>query len=964
MKLVPGSRIDIYEVLAPIGKGGMGEVYRARDTQLGRDAAIKVLPEHISSQSEALARLENEARLASSLNHPNIVTIYAIGWEGPRRYIAMEFIEGSTLQDLIETGPLPVDQAVHIAAQLADGLAKAHEAGIIHRDLKPKNVMLTKDGIVKILDFGLSKLTPSIPDSEARTPTFVDAADGITKPGTILGTVEYMSPEQAVGRPADFRSDQFSMGSLMYAILTGKKPFHRDSAVQTLSCIIERDPQPVSQVNPLVPQPLEAVIRRCMRKDPGGRYPSTGELARELHALDAGKEVRIPRWTRREWIRASLILCALLGAALMLWVLASRPYKPVPEALEWYQKGMAAMHSMTFEAARKAFEQSVTADPKFALAHAGLARAYDELDYSEKAKESMLHALAAARETRISNLDESRLRALNLMVTRDYDQAFPLLRQIEREVDDGEKPAAALELGWLAQQREDTEGAAEAYERALQMNPRYAAARFRLGYIQQRRGEDDLALKSFDEAESLYVAASDLEGVTETLYQRANLLNRRSRAAEAIPVIDKAIAVAQTVGSRYQIIRLEILKASAARKLGQGERSSELAQQAIDAAVAEKMDNLATSAMIALGNSFFVRRDYEPAEKHFRSALDIARRGKVRRYEAQASLSLASLCEQENRPEEARQFVKAALSFYSQAGYRRELVQSKTVLGGILDQQGEFEQGTKVLRQALPDAVKLGDRATELQLRERLIDILQDQGAWPEALRECEQAAPRYAPGQDHAWGLLHCSGLYWKLGRRQDAGRCLSTVEELLKTTRDTELLSSLRLRQAEIAYSEGNFEKAKTYARMAGTTGAEDQDRDAELIHALALIRTSRHDRDVQPAVRIVQKLDKAKLIGKAAFARLAIAEAIAGAGMHDIGQNLALEAFPFFEQREIWESLWRGNIAVARAPLSPADVESHKESARSALVQLRKAWPAGSVDVYLTRPDIKLIYRNLEH
>jgi tetratricopeptide (TPR) repeat protein len=567
MKIAAGSKIGAYEILASIGAGGMGEVYKARDTELGRDIAIKVLPEHISTQTAALARLENEARLASSLSHPNIVTIHSIGWEGRRRYIAMELIDGSTLQELIDRGPIPMDQALNIMAQVADGLAKAHEAGIVHRDLKPKNVMLTRDGIAKILDFGLSKLTLSLIDSQAPTPTHVDPVDGLTKPGTILGTIEYMSPEQASGRPVDFRSDQFSMGSLIYEILTGEKPFHRKTPVQTLSFIIEGEPRPASQINPRVPPVLEDVIRRCMMKDPRKRYASTRELAQELRELQMSSHAPDRHWTRRDWIRASLGAGIPLAVGGGLWMWFQRPYRPEPEALDWYQRGMSALHSMTFDTARKAFEQAVAADPKFALAQASLARAYDEMDYSERAKESMLRALAAAREERLSSGDEARLRAIQFMVSREYDRALPLLRQLEDDAGDREKPAAALESGWLAQKREDTEGAADAYSRALKMDSRYAAARLRLGFIQQRRLQDELAIESFTQAESLYNASSDLEGITETLYQRANLLNRRNRASEAMASIDKGLAVAQALGNRYQEIRLQLLKAAAVRKL-------------------------------------------------------------------------------------------------------------------------------------------------------------------------------------------------------------------------------------------------------------------------------------------------------------------------------------------------------------------------------------------------------------
>ncbi|MFN2386800.1 MAG: serine/threonine-protein kinase, partial [Thermoanaerobaculia bacterium] len=210
--LTAGTRLGPYEILAPLGAGGMGEVYRARDTRLGREVAIKVLPGELSSDKERLRRFEQEARSASALNHPNIVTIHDIGQVDSAPYIAMELVEGKTVRELIAAGPLPVRTLLSISAQVAEGLAKAHTAGIVHRDLKPENLMVSADGFVKILDFGLAKLAETS-DALSRSPTMSPPG---THPGTVLGTVGYMSPEQAAGQGLDFRSDQFSFGSILY----------------------------------------------------------------------------------------------------------------------------------------------------------------------------------------------------------------------------------------------------------------------------------------------------------------------------------------------------------------------------------------------------------------------------------------------------------------------------------------------------------------------------------------------------------------------------------------------------------------------------------------------------------------------------------------------------------------------------------------------------------------------------
>ncbi len=281
MVLTSGTKLGQYEIVELLGAGGMGEVYRARDTHLGRSVAIKILPTAFSADSDRLHRFEQEARSASALNHPNIVTIYALGLDASAHFIAMELVEGKTLRELIVSGLLPIRKAIEIAAQVAEGLAKAHEAGITHRDLKPENLMISRDGIVKILDFGLAKVAQ--PNREVTDMSTTLAWQ--TQPGMVLGTVEYMSPEQASGRHLDFRSDQFSFGLVLYEMVTGKPAFQRSTAAETLVAILKEQPELIGVQNPDVPAPLCWVIERCLTKNPDKRYISTGDLARELAAI-------------------------------------------------------------------------------------------------------------------------------------------------------------------------------------------------------------------------------------------------------------------------------------------------------------------------------------------------------------------------------------------------------------------------------------------------------------------------------------------------------------------------------------------------------------------------------------------------------------------------------------------------------------------------------------------------------
>jgi eukaryotic-like serine/threonine-protein kinase len=333
MPISVGSRLGPYEVLAPLGAGGMGEVYRAKDARLGRDVALKVLPTEVAKDADRRSRFEQEARAASALAHPNIIAVYDVGESESSVWIAMELVEGRTVRDLLASGPLPARRALEIGTQVAEGLAAAHAAGIVHRDLKPENLILSRDGYVKILDFGLAKLSER-GITAAEGPTVSAGAPG-TEPGTVMGTVGYMSPEQAAGQPVDFRSDQFSFGSILYEMATGQRAFQRTTGVETLAAILREEPKSIAELNPAAPAPLRWTIERCLAKEADERYASTKDLARDLKSVRdhlsetstatlAAASVR----SRRGWLlpaAAALILGALLGAAVLRRLGSSAP---------------------------------------------------------------------------------------------------------------------------------------------------------------------------------------------------------------------------------------------------------------------------------------------------------------------------------------------------------------------------------------------------------------------------------------------------------------------------------------------------------------------------------------------------------------------------------------------------------------------------------------------------------------
>jgi eukaryotic-like serine/threonine-protein kinase len=279
--LSSGTKLGPYEILAPIGAGGMGEVYRARDTRLDRAVAIKILPAHLSSNSDLKLRFEREARTISSLSHPHICALHDIGHQDGIDYLVMEFLEGETLADRLNKGALPMDQVMRYGMQIADALDKAHRQGIVHRDLKPGNIMITKSGI-KLLDFGLAKLQAPVQQLVSGISALPTEQRDLTAEGTIIGTLQYMSPEQLEGRETDARTDIFAMGLVLYEMATGRKAFTGKSQASLIAAILSSEPQPISSIQPLSPPAFDRLVKNCLVKDPDDRWQTAHDVMLEL----------------------------------------------------------------------------------------------------------------------------------------------------------------------------------------------------------------------------------------------------------------------------------------------------------------------------------------------------------------------------------------------------------------------------------------------------------------------------------------------------------------------------------------------------------------------------------------------------------------------------------------------------------------------------------------------------------
>jgi Tol biopolymer transport system component len=356
MTIAAGTKLGPYEIIAPIGAGGMGEVYRARDTRLDRTVAVKVLPSHLSENPEAKQRFDREARAISSLNHPNICTLFDVGHQDGVDYLVMEYLDGETLADRLAKGALPTEQVLKIGIEICEGLERAHRTGVVHRDLKPGNIMLTKSG-AKLMDFGLAKAAaPAVSPATGLTMTMSTPAAGqpLTAHGSIMGTFHYMSPEQAEGKDADVRSDIFSLGAVLYEMASGRRAFEGKTTASVIAALLERDPQPISSVRPMSPPSLDRVVKTCLAKDPDDRFQNAHDVMLQLKWIsEGGSQAGVPapvveRRKNRERLGWALAAAFVLLAVGLVTLNYLRPRAAAPQPVLSYIPPPPDAHYLAF----------------------------------------------------------------------------------------------------------------------------------------------------------------------------------------------------------------------------------------------------------------------------------------------------------------------------------------------------------------------------------------------------------------------------------------------------------------------------------------------------------------------------------------------------------------------------------------------------------------------------------------
>jgi serine/threonine protein kinase/Tfp pilus assembly protein PilF len=993
-----GQHVGHYEIIALLGRGGMGEVYLAGDTRLDRKVAIKFLPLRAIADEQSQKRFIREAQAAAKLDHPNICAIHEVGQQDNLDFIVMQYIEGETLATKLDSQSPGVCESLTIMAQVAEALAEAHTHHVIHRDIKPQNIMINSRGQVKVLDFGLAKLIP-MGGAESQALTLRP----LSAPGLVIGTAPYMSPQQAKGEPVDERSDLFSLGVILYECVGGKLPFSGATAMEICAQVIHVNPPPPSRFNLHVPPELDRIILKALEKEPDRRYQSAGELLRELRAvcadlltgedLVATRPLRIKsrtsgflaRITIPDIVRPPRVFIPVMLAALAVLLfffgrfpnwLRDTPHRTSPDAMYWYNVGSRALHDGAYYGASKALEQAVAADDEFALAHARLAEAYTEMDYSDKANYEILRARSLVPElSRLQPLEALYLQAITNTALRDFVPAIESYRQIAQRAPDNEKPQVYMDLGRAYDNNDEIEKAIASYVEVTRLGRSYPAAFLRLGILYNRQQKLESAREAFQKAEALYKDLSNLEGVTEVLYQRGFGLKMLNHLSEARAQLEKALELTRVTSSPYQRIRVLLVLSSVSAAEGAAVQAEQQANQAIELARANGMENLSTEGLIWLGNSFFRRGEYVDAEKYYVQALELARRNNGHKNEAWALMQLGSLRSQQHDTDEALRFIEQALPFYRQGGYRKYLAQGLTLLARVYSDRGDYEAALRAFEEELQSAKQVGDLSQVAFSQAEIGSVLDIQEKYPEALRyfnESYQANKSLEDEFSVGYALMHRGNVLWQLGLYEEAGAALDQASSIAERPNGSykELLARIRMIQARLELSLLHFRESKDKSRQAlnlAGTQFKDTAVQAKSTLGLALARSGEPGAGkllCEEAVDTATGTGDPRLLSGAL---LASAEALLESGESKRALETALQAQASFARFGQQDSEWRAWLIAARATErtdeATAARSEYASRAHNALSNLMQKWGAETYPSYLARPDVQRSLKQLD-
>jgi tetratricopeptide (TPR) repeat protein/predicted Ser/Thr protein kinase len=993
-----GQTVSHYRIIEKLGEGGMGVVYVAEDAHLARRVAIKFLS---SLDHHYRARFIREARAVSSLNHPNIALVYDYGetLEGTP-FIVMELVLGRPLSEHLEEG-LTQARSVEIVSSIAEALGEAHENGIVHRDMKPSNVVITEKGQVKVLDFGLVKHLFEQSSNSANQDDAETIYSTQTRSDVIVGTPLYLSPEQAKGKPVDGRSDLFALGSLLYECLTGHSAFSGSSVLEIGAQVIHVNPLPPSQLNPEVPAELDRITLKALEKKVEDRYQSAFELLADLRAIKPhlsgeGRPAAIRNnqtpiggtrrssalhtfttSMRKQRFSLTALIAVVAFTAVAIWAVIHwwprSYYLPPAAALVWYDRGTDALRNGAYFQASKALEQAIAIDNRYALAHARLAQAWAELDYTDKAKDELLTTTGLVGDrSSLSPKDALYLDATTAGIRRDFAAAVKAYSGIAELSP--EDPQVYVDLGYAYENNGDVDKALESYHKAINLNSgQYATAFLRAGIVYNRKLDAAKATEYFNKAEELYRAASNSEGVNEVLRQRGVLFRESGKYDDARTQFQHSLDAARAIGNEAQQISALIELSYLASTRGSTAEAEDFATQAIAFAQDKHLENLAAGGLLELGNSFSSRGDYTSAEKYFKQAIEFARANKGRMREARGLSNLGGMYIQLLRVDEGLPMVQQALTFFQENNYPKNVAFCLTHISRGYRRKGDYDTALKALNQKLQIAQQGGSQPAIADCDMEIGAVLFDQESLPQALGKYDQAHQIYqAVGNKGRtiYSQANRANILWRLGRYDESREALNEAVSAVEQSPGNfkQLVPVLHLVAAQISLSERNFADAIAKSNEAISLAGKDYpDVAIEAKFTLGLVKalagSGKEGRTLcEEAVRMANDASDIALLSRAMLSQ---AEASLQSGDAQEAWNLATQAQEKFATGSRLESEWRAWLIAARASQQLGDKGKAEElmgQSMNARSQLEQNWGGEAFKGYVSRPDIQAYYKGL--
>ena len=876
MSLDTGSLVSHYRIVRRLGAGGMGEVFLAQDLWLDRQVAIKFLKG--PGDERAHKRLVQEARAAASLDHPYICAVYEVGSDSAEGdFIVMQFVEGEPLSSRLARQRLPPAEAIALCKKIAEALKAAHVQGIIHRDLKPHNVIVTPAGEPKLLDFGIAKRILN-PQAAAEA----DTTSQVTNPDGQVGTPAYMSPEQVRSHPADFRSDLFALGCVLYECLTGRRAFNGPTTPDVLGQVLHVEPPPPSAIVPELGTMYDPICAKLLKKDPRERFQSADEVLGALYALTmaaspteitatakrtAALTVPVPV-TRTGKILAAAGLVVLIGGAFAVyrWSRPSPLADPPERAKTWYRVGVGALRQGTFVAARTALEQAIAVFPQYIEAHSRLAEAYSELDDEKAAGLELVEVSSLAPDqSRLPRATQLRLEGIREAVLHHYDKSVVAYRQLATL--DKTDAGAWVDIGRAEEGRDNTLAAREAYRTAILQNLDEAVAHLRLGASPGL--PIDEATREFDEAIRLYGNLSNPEGEAEAQICKGIALNSVGKTAAARQALERAISITTDDKYHSQQLRARLELASVTRAEGHFDVAATQARAAVDDATRERFYTVAAKGLIDLGTALAFAGHYDEADAALVNAIGLASDHGAKRTEMRARLQQVSI--KANLPPKLRQpalvvtLTTDLLPFFADGRYPRNEAEARTILARAYAQLGQYDEADRQAHAVL----RIGEDRSDDRQRAAALVLIHEQlsslGRMPEALTFLQQAEDLHRKLKnpiDISFDLTSRAELLIELGRGSEVEKLFTEIAEGAKQKIQTYIeraprVTTLRALQASI---EGRFGDVVRYADQ--TIGTEAGPTAATLLafllreHALAI--TGRRGK---PSQEIIDWLQQAR-------------------------------------------------------------------------------------------------------